>query len=95
MNISKEELDSSLKKALEAVVNSTRFYESFDWKTMEEGERPAADQSCLVVNEKWGKDPIMAYWEEEMGAFIPLYCPFAFPLLVSHWLELPQYDSGK
>ncbi len=91
MNISKEELDNSLKKAIQAVIGST----SFDWKAMEDGERPAADQSCLVVNEKWGSQPIRAYWDEEMEEFIPMDGQFAFPLLVSHWLELPQYDSDK
>lgn len=63
--------------------------------SMESGERPRDEQNCLVWNTKYGDVPLMAYWSQDEEVFFALHSISSFPLLVSHWMEIPDFDPDK
>ena len=63
--------------------------------SMESGDRPRDEQNCLVWNTKYGDVPLMAYWSGDDQEFIPLHVYIAFPLVITHWMEIPDFDPDK
>lgn len=71
------------------------FCNTCKWYSIESGEKPADDETCLVSwwDNRQYRLPIRAYWDENKFMGIdPLY---AFPLKVDIWCRIPETPKEK
>ncbi len=53
---------------------------------------PEDDETVLVCHHLHHTQPIRAYFDKEEQSFYSLDDIRGFPLLVTHWMKMPQFD---
>ena len=65
------------------------------WISVREG-LPPDDRTVLCVNEILeSHTPALCYFDEEIHGFIPILNAQSYPVVVTHWMEIPEFPGGE
>lgn len=64
-----------------------------EWKRVGD-EFPPDDRTVLCINENLDPStPALCYFDEEIHGFIPLLNAQSYPIVVTHWIEIPPFQG--
>lgn len=60
------------------------------WVNIKSGQRPNDETNVLVKNANVCQVPVMAYYNQDQDCFLPLTQLNCIPLLITHYMEIPD-----